>query len=188
VHEAFGGCDVLVNNAGVPGGGEFVRLTYEQIERVVRVNLLGVMYGTRAFWPAMLEQGRGHVVNVASLAGRFAAPGASVYTATKHAVVAFSEALYYEGEPHGVLVTAVNPGLVATEGFPQDHVPRRLVMKPERVAAAIVRAVQEGIAPELAVPRWLSPLEAFRVLTPPLYRWGVRKMREVGVRATQARR
>ena len=84
-------------------------------------------------------------------------------------------------------MTAVNPGLVATEGFPQDHVPPRLVMKPERVAAAIVRAVQEGIAPELAVPRWLSPLEAFRVLTPPLYRWGVRRMREVGVRATQAR-
>jgi short-subunit dehydrogenase len=188
VREAFGGCDVLVNNAGVPGGGEFGTLTYEQIERVVRVNLLGVLYGTRAFWPALLEQGRGHVVNVASLAGRFAAPGASVYTATKHAVVAFSEALYYEGEPHGVLVTAVNPGLVATEGFPQDHVPRRLVMRPERVASAIVRAVQEGIAPELAVPRWLSPLEAFRVLTPPLYRWGVRQMRRAGLRATQARR
>jgi short-subunit dehydrogenase len=187
VGEAFGGCDVLVNNAGIPGGGEFAHLTYEQIEQVVRVNLLGVLYGTRAFWPALLEQGRGHVVNVASLAGRFAAPGASVYTATKHAVVAFSEALFYEGEPRGVLVTAVNPGLVATEGFPQDHVPSRLVMKPERVAAAIVRAVQEGIAPELAVPRWLSPLEAFRVLTPPLYRWGVRKMRKVGVRATQAR-
>ena len=151
------------------------------------MNLLGVLYGTRAFWPTMLAQGHGHVVNVASLAGRFATPGASVYTATKHAVVALSESLFYEGESHGVLVTAVNPGLVATEGFPQDHVPSRLVMRPERVAEAIVRVVREDIAPELAVPRWIGPLEAFRVLTPPLYRWGVRKTREVGMRATKAR-
>ena len=188
VREAFGRCDVLVNNAGIPGGGPFAELTSAQIEEIVRVNLLGVVHGTRAFWPGMLEQGHGHVVNVASVAGRFATPGASVYSATKHAVVAFSEALFYEGEPRGVLVTAVNPGLVATEGFPQDHVPSRLVMKPDRIAEAIVRAVRDGIAPELMVPRWLSPLQAFRVLTPPLYRWGVRRMRGVGVRATKARR
>jgi short-subunit dehydrogenase len=188
VAEAFGGCDVLVNNAGIPRGGAFAALSFAQIDEVVRVNLLGVLYGTRAFWPAMLAQGHGHVVNVASLAGRFATPGASVYTATKHAVVALSEALHYEGEPRGVLVTAVNPGLVATEGFPQDDLPRRLVMRPERVAEAIVRVVREGIAPELAIPGWIRPLEAFRVLTPPLYRWGVRRTREVGLRATQARR
>ena len=91
VQEAVGGCDILVNNAGIPGGGDFAELSYEQIERVVRVNVLGVMYGTRAFLPGMLKRGRGHVVNVASIAGRFAVPGAAVYTATKHAVVAFSE-------------------------------------------------------------------------------------------------
>jgi short-subunit dehydrogenase len=188
VREAFGGCDVLVNNAGVPGGGDFSGLTYEQIDQVVRVNLLGVMYGTRAFWPSLIAQGRGHVVNVASLAGRFAAPGAAIYTATKHAVVAFSESLNYEGEPHGVKVTAVNPGFVATEGFPQDHLPSRFVMKPERVAEAIVRVIREGIAPELAVPRWVRPIEAFRVLTPSLYRWGVRSTRTAGLRATRPKR
>jgi short-subunit dehydrogenase len=188
VREAFGGCDVLVNNAGIPGGGGFASLSFAQIEEVVRVNLLGVLFTTRAFWPSMLDRGRGHVVNVASLAGRFAAPGAAVYTATKHAVVGLSESLNYEGEPYGVLVTAVNPGFVATEGFPQDHLPSRLVMPPERVAAAIVRAVREGIAPELSVPRWIAPLQAFRVLTPPLYRWGVRRTREAGLRATRARR
>jgi NADP-dependent 3-hydroxy acid dehydrogenase YdfG len=187
VHEALGGCDVLINNAGIPGGGAFQELTYEQIEKVVRVNTLGVMYVTRAFLPGMVKRGRGHVVNVASIAGRYASPGAAVYTATKHAVIAFSESLYYDAGPRGVLVTAINPGLVATEGFPQWHMPQRLVMRPERVADAIVKIVREGIAPEYTLPRWIGPLQAFRVLTPPVYRWGIRKMREVGLKATQAK-
>ena len=116
-------------------------------------------------------------MNVASLAGRFAPPGSAVYTATKHAVVAFSESLDYDADRTGVHVTAVNPGLVATEGFPQTGVPKRFVMAPERVAEAIVKVVREGIAPEYSVPRWLAPFQVFRVLTPPLYRWGVRQVR-----------
>ncbi len=56
VHEAFGPCDILVNNAGVPGGGTFANLTYQQIEDVIEVNVLGVMYGTRAFLPGMLKR------------------------------------------------------------------------------------------------------------------------------------
>ena len=93
VAEAIGPCGILVNNAGLPARGSLEELTYEQIEQVVRVNVLGVMWGTRAFLPGMLKRGEGHVVNVASLAGRFAAPGAAVYSATKHAVVGFSRAL-----------------------------------------------------------------------------------------------
>ena len=71
-------------------------------------------------------------------------------------------------------MTAVNPGFVATEGFPQNDVPSRLVMPADRVADAIVKVIREEIAPEYSVPRWVSPFQAFRVLTPPLYRWGVR--------------
>jgi hypothetical protein len=59
-------------------------------------------------------------------------------------------------------------------------------MKPERVANAIVKIVREGIAPEYTLPRWIGPLQAFRVLTPPLYRWGVAKIRELGLKATRA--
>jgi short-subunit dehydrogenase len=173
VREAFGGCDILVNNAGIPGGGDFADLSLGQIEKVVRVNLLGVLYGTRAFWPMMTAQGRGHVVNVASLAGRFATPGASIYTATKHAVVAFSEALNVSSRRHGLLVTAVNPAFVPTEGFPDAGRPSIVTLTPERVAEAIVKVVREGIAPQYSIPRWVAPLEAFRVLTPPLYRWAV---------------
>jgi short-subunit dehydrogenase len=188
VSEAFGPCDILVNNAGIPGGGELKDLSYEDIEKIVRVNVLGVMFGTRAFLPGMMERGRGHIVNVASIAGRYATPGAAVYTASKHAVVAFSEAVNYEAEDRGVRVTAVNPGLVATEGFPQTKVDPRLVMKPERIAEAIVRVIREDIAPEFTVPRWLGPFQLFRVLTPGLYRWGIRTIRKVGYRTTGVRR
>jgi short-subunit dehydrogenase len=185
--ERFIRCDVLVNDAGVPGGGPFEELSLEQVDRVLDVNLRGVLLVTHAFLPGMLERRRGHVVNVASIAGRFAMPGTSVYSATKHGVVAFSEALNYEVEMRGVHVTAVNPGLVSTEGFPQDQVPQRLVMPVGRVADVIVDVVRRDVAPEITVPRWIGGFQAFRVLTPRLYRWGVRTLRRLGMRATRAR-
>jgi short-subunit dehydrogenase len=175
--EALGPADVLINSAGMRGGGEFRALSYERIEEHVRLNVLGVMFATRAFLPGMLARGSGHVVNVASLAGRFATPGNAVYGATKHAVVAFSEAMHYETEGRNVSVTAVNPGFVDTEGFPQGDLPDWAVLRMSTVTDAIVKVVREGIAPEYSIPRWLSPLQAFRVLTPPLYRWGVRRIR-----------
>ncbi len=175
VHEAFGRCDVLINNAGIPGGGRFEEVSLEQIEQVIRVNLLGVMLCTKVFLPMMLERRRGHIVNVASVAGRYATPGASVYTASKHGVVAFSEALYYELGPRGILVTSVNPGFAATEGFPQGRLPSAIVMPAERMARAIVDVVKKDRAPEVTIPRALGPWQAFRILTPPLYRWGVRQ-------------
>ncbi len=186
VEEAWGPAHAVINNAGIPGGGAFARLEIEQIRRIIEVNVLGVMYGTRTFLPGMLERGHGHIVNVASLAGRFAIPGAAVYSASKHAVVAFSEALNYETESRTVYVTAVNPGLTATEGFPNASAPTWLMVRRERVADAIVKVVRDGIAPEYSVPRWFSPLQTFRVLTPPVYRWGVRSVRKAGYRSTHA--
>jgi hypothetical protein len=89
-------------------------------------------------------------------------------------------------EEHGVLVTAVNPGFVVTESFPLEDMNPRLLLTLDRVAGAVVRVVRDDIAPELSVPRWISPLQAFRVLTPPLYRWGVRKGRDMGLKGTKA--
>ncbi|MGH7541346.1 MAG: SDR family NAD(P)-dependent oxidoreductase [Gemmatimonadota bacterium] len=175
--EAFGPADVLVNSAGMRGGGELNGLAYERIEEHVRTNVLGVMFPTRAFLPGMLARGRGHVVNVASLAGRFATPGNAIYGATKHAVVAFSEAVHEETRDRNVLVTSVNPGFVDTEGFPQGDLPSWAVLPMRAVTDGILEVVREGIAPEYSIPRWVSPLQAFRVLTPPLYRWGVRRLR-----------
>jgi NADP-dependent 3-hydroxy acid dehydrogenase YdfG len=175
--EAFGPPDVLVNSAGMRGGGEFAKLDYDRIEHHVRLNVLGVLFATRAFLPGMLARGRGHVVNLGSLAGRFATPGNAIYGATKHAVVAFSEAMNYETEARNVRVTSVNPGFVDTEGFPQGDLPGWAVLKMSTVTDAILKVVREDIAPEYSVPRWLSPLQLFRVATPPLYRWGVRRVR-----------
>ncbi len=173
VLEAFGPADVMVNNAGIPGGGGFETLTYEQIRRVVDVNLTGVLFGTRTFLPDMLARRHGHIVNVASLAGKNVAPGAAVYAATKHGVVAFSESLNMTMKRTGVLVTAVNPAFVPTEGFPATDRPRLLSLTPERVAETIVRVVRGNVDHEVAIPRWVATLQAFRILTPPLYRWTV---------------
>ena len=175
--QAFGPTDVLVNSAGMRGGGEFAKLDYERIEEHVRLNVLGVLYGSRAFLPGMLARGKGHVVNIGSLAGRFATPGNAIYGATKHAVVAFSEAMNYETEGRNVQVTSVNPGFVDTEGFPQGDLPSWAVLRMRTVTDAILKVVREEIAPEYSVPRWLSPFQLFRVATPPLYRWGIRRFR-----------
>jgi NADP-dependent 3-hydroxy acid dehydrogenase YdfG len=174
--EAFGLADVLVNSAGMRGGGEFTKLDYDRIGEHVRLNVLGVMFGTRAFLPGMLARGKGHVVNIGSMAGRFATPGNAIYGATKHAVVAFSEAMNYETEGRNVHVTSVNPGFVDTEGFPQGDLPDWTLLKMRTVTDAIVKVVRDEIAPEYSIPRWLSPLQLFRVATPPLYRWGVRRV------------
>jgi hypothetical protein len=110
---------------------------------------------------------------VASLAGRFAVPGAAVYSATKHGVVAFSESLDVSSRRRGVLVTSVNPAYVPTEGFPATRRPPILTLTPARVADAIVKVAREGISPEFSVPRWAAAMQAFRLLAPPLYRWGL---------------
>jgi short-subunit dehydrogenase len=190
IRETHARCDVLVNNAGLPGGGPFPDLSWDQIEEITRTNYLGVLYCTKAFLPMMLEAGKGHVVNIASLAGRFAVPGSSVYSSTKHAVVAFSEALHYEVARRGVRVTAVNPGLVATEGFPHTGAARRglRVMRPEKVADLVVRVVETGKAPEVSIPRLLAALQAVRVLAPPLYRFGLDRATRGSLRPTNARR
>src|SRR3954470_17853929 len=72
--------DVLVNNAGIAGGGSFLELGHDRIDEVVRVNLLGVMHVARVFLPGLVERGRGPVIHVLSLAGRLSVPGAAVYS------------------------------------------------------------------------------------------------------------
>lgn len=171
VLDRHGRCDVLVNNAGIRAGVPFLDLSKDEVQALIDTNLMAVIWGTRAFLPTMLAAGSGHIVNVSSLAGRHAVPGAALYSATKHAVAAFSESMHHETAPRGVLVTSVNPGFVDTEGFPQGDLPDAIVMEATTVARAIARAVERGRAPQISVPRSAGVLEFGRVLMPGPYRW-----------------
>jgi short-subunit dehydrogenase len=172
VRSEHGRCDVLVNNAGIPGGGAFADTSLEQIERVNRVNFLGVLRCTKVFLP-MLMASKGHVVNIASLAGRYALPGAAVYTATKHAVVAFTESLLCD-TALDVRFTVLCPGFVHTEGFPHPNPPPFLTLKVEDVADKVVQIVRTGREGTITIPAWAGPLSLVQRVAPPLYRTAAR--------------
>ncbi len=111
---AHGRVDVLFNNAGVVVGGYAHRLSLEDWRLAVDVNLMGVIHGVAAFLPRMIEQGAGHIVNTASIAGLMAFPMVAPYSATKFAVVGLSEALDLELAARGVRVSGLCPGAVKT--------------------------------------------------------------------------
>jgi clavulanate-9-aldehyde reducatase len=113
--EKLGRLDVLVNNAGVMLLGPVVGADTAEWRQMIDVNLLGLLYCTHAALPIMGEQGSGHIVNISSVAGRFANFGSAVYNLTKFGVNAFSEALRQEVVGANVKVTVIEPGFVATE-------------------------------------------------------------------------
>ena len=115
VHASFPAVDVLVNNAGIAHAGRLVDTTLEDWDRVMAVNLGGVMHGCRFFVPKMIARGAGgHVVNVSSMAGLFAFPGIAAYTTSKFAVVGLSESLRAELAPHRIGVSTICPGVTRT--------------------------------------------------------------------------
>ncbi|MTV27310.1 SDR family oxidoreductase [Nitriliruptoraceae bacterium ZYF776] len=113
-HERFDGLDVLVNNAGVAGGGRIDAVPVEDWAWILEVNLLGAVRGIRTFVPGMKRQGSGHVVNVASLAGLLNPPVMASYNVSKAGVVALSETLRGELAPYGIGTTVVCPGFFPT--------------------------------------------------------------------------
>lgn len=125
----WGGLDVLVNNAGVGGGGRFERISIEDWDWIWEVNLKGVVRGCRTFVPLFKEQGAGHIVNVASLAGLMNLPAMASYNVTKAGVVALSETLRLELEPYGVRTTVVCPAYFATNLGERTRTPDPAVAK-----------------------------------------------------------
>jgi clavulanate-9-aldehyde reducatase len=111
----LGRLDVLVNNAGVMLLGPIEDAPTEEWRRMIQANVFGVLYCTHAALPSMKAQGSGHIVNVSSVAGRFARAGSGVYNLTKFGVGAFSESLRQEVVPMGIRVTVIEPGAVRTE-------------------------------------------------------------------------
>jgi NAD(P)-dependent dehydrogenase (short-subunit alcohol dehydrogenase family) len=109
-----GQLDYMFNNAGIAVGGLVEEFTLDHWDRVIDVNLRGVIHGVHAAYPVMLAQGNGHIVNTASLAGLIPGPGLAPYDATKHAVVGLSLSLRAEAGGRGVKVSAICPGFVDT--------------------------------------------------------------------------
>ena len=160
-HSELGRLDILVNNAGVMLLGPIEGADTEQWRRMVDVNVLGLLYCTHAALPLMREQGGGDIVNVSSVAGRFAGPGSGVYNLTKFGVNAFSESLRQEAVASKIRVIVVEPGYVETELQGHNEHPAVLeaiekskakigeVLKSEDIAGGILYAVSQP--PHVAV-------------------------------------
>lgn len=145
VRGELGPPDVLVNNAGIARFGDLVELSPDDFDAVFRVNVRGVFLCSKAFVPDMKDRGDGVVVNVASLAGKNAFPGGTVYAASKHAVMGMSKSMMLELREHGIRVITVCPGSVNTRFFDKtDHFDpdRDAIVQPEDVAELVVEAVR----------------------------------------------
>jgi short-subunit dehydrogenase len=140
------GIDVLVANAGLPGAGWLTDFTAEEVRRALRVNLEAPMLLARALAPAMAERGSGHLVFIASLAGKAANPRSSIYNATKFGLRGFALALRTDLAPTGIGVSLVSPGFVREAGMFADSgakpPPGMGTAHPGEVGAAVVRAIE----------------------------------------------
>lgn len=168
-----GAVDILVNNAGFGWAGPFAAMAQEDIEELVRVNLVAAIQLTGALLPGMIERRTGRVVNVSSIVGHVGVGHEAVYAATKAALIAFTDSLRYELTGTGVGVTLVSPGVVETPfsaraGRPYTRSFPRMI-RPERVASALVRAIQRD-ADEVFVPKWMALPARIRGAWPALYR------------------
>jgi short-subunit dehydrogenase len=178
VLERHGRLDLLVNNAGAAWRARFGDGGYENIRRTMAINFDAQVRLTEALLPLLRSSAPSAIVNVASTAARVSRAGSGAYSASKFALVGWSDALSAEEAPHGVHVGLVLPGFIATEGFPQAELTakpwtRWLVSTPEKAAEAIYEAGL-GRRAERYVPRPYALAAAMRILAPGLVRRALR--------------
>ena len=164
VEQRLGPLDVVINNAGIMAVGPFVEESDSMAARLIDINLHGVIYGSKLALQRFLPRGRGHLVNIASSAGKTGVPGGATYCATKHAVVGLSEAIRGEYRHAGIQVSVIMPVGVNTELYSGLPAARGFkTAEPEDVANAIVEALQTGRY-EVYVPKSLGPTLRFKAL------------------------
>jgi uncharacterized protein len=168
------GLDLLVNNAGGAWRGSFAEGGYANVRRHMELNFDAVVRLTEALLPLLRASAPSAIVNVASTAGRVSRARTGAYSASKFALIGWTDALHAEESPHGIHVGMVLPGFVATEGFPATELRQRaltrwIVSKPERVAEAIYEVGPGGRA-ERYVPRPYALAAVVRILFPGLVR------------------
>ncbi|SMQ82662.1 hypothetical protein SAMN05444673_4966 [Bacillus sp. OV166] len=175
IFDRIGEIDILVNNAGFGIFREAHLATIDEIKGMFEVNVVGLMACTSMVLPKMRERRFGHIINIASQAGKIATPKSSVYSATKHAVLGYTNSLRMELSDYNVQVTSVNPGPIATDFFniadeQGTYVKnvQRFMLKPEYVAQKIVDSMLTKTR-EINLPRWMNMGSVVYVLFPRLF-------------------
>ncbi|MEW9702905.1 SDR family NAD(P)-dependent oxidoreductase [Paenibacillus sp. SI8] len=156
--ERYGRIDILVNNAGYGIFESFVDAPLAHFEDMMNVNYMGLVRCTKAVLPHMLDAGSGHIVNIASMAGKIGSAKSTGYSATKHAVLGFTNSLRQEINGSGVAITAINPGPISTPFFdkadPSGNYVKNIswfMLKPEKVVKALMQAIEKNV-PEINLP------------------------------------
>jgi uncharacterized protein len=172
VYLEFGTVDVLINNAGYGVFDEAHEATLNDIQGMFNVNVVGLIACTKEVLPCMRARQFGHIINIASQAGKMATPKSSVYAATKHAVIGFSNSLRMELAPYQVFVTTVNPGPIATQFFETADKTgtyikniERFMLNPEKLAEIIVNIILTKKR-EINLPRWMNAGSILHTLFP----------------------
>jgi short-subunit dehydrogenase len=185
--ERAGPLDVLVNCAGLEYTGAYVQQGRGEIEDLVRVNLLAPMMLIRVALPGMLERGSGHIVNIASIAGKGPAPYLAAYATTKAGILELTRSLRVEHAGTGVRFSAVTPGFVADEGMYARMAgdglsapPTLGTTSPDRVARAVVAVLERDRPEKIVAARPMRPFFALTELSP--------RVGELGIIASGARR
>lgn len=179
--------DILINNAGVASTGPIEDSTSEEIDRVIRTNLMAPIWTTRESLSLLKAAPHGShtplIVNIASMAGRLPLPRSADYTAAKFGLVGFTESVSYELAEKKIRTMVVNPGLADTEGFPMDKIRANpllgwTVMDASRVVAAIIKGIEWNYS-EVRVQWWMHPLYHASVLMGPVRRLASGALRSV---------
>lgn len=158
----FDRIDVLVNNAGFGIFRTVEEAGLEEMQQMFKVNVFGLIAATKMVLPKMLSQKEGHIINIASQAGKIATPKSGIYAATKHAVLGFTNCLRMEVADKGIFVTAVNPGPIETSFFDLadtsgEYVQnvKRWMLQPDDVARKVVRSMLTNKR-EINLPFWME--------------------------------
>jgi short-subunit dehydrogenase len=175
----FGTIDVLVNNAGTDHPGLFIDEDFEDVRRMVDLNLVSVMGLTQLVLPEMLERRAGHIVNISSMSGLAPVPYATTYSATKAAVIGFSQSLRYEVSDRGVGVSVVCPYYVRDAGLfyvnSGGDTSKQSTVSPDEVGDAVVSAITGDRARVIAGPAVVKLTPLLTALSPGLTYFASRK-------------
>ena len=173
--EAIGPLDILVNCAGLEFGGPYLDRTENEVRTLIEVNLTATLLLTKAVLPGMLERGCGHIVNIASMAGKVPSPMLAAYSASKHGVIGFTHALRSELGEAPVGISAICPGFVARAGMygrlrgVEDPPPPMRPIEPEQVADAVVSAIRHDRAETIVNGPGIRPLILLSTLAPAFF-------------------